>query len=61
MGIDVRRVMDIKNNIKEFMEKYSDIVMKGREYWSLFMFDILWELYSDKDDGDIFIYLWHQL
>ncbi len=41
MGIDVRRVMDIKNNIKEFMEKYSDIVMKGREYWSLFMFDIL--------------------
>ncbi len=61
MNIDVNRVADVKNHIKEFMEKYSDIVMKGREFWSLFMFDILRELASDKDEGDVFIYLWHQL
>lgn len=61
MNIDVNKVADIKNHIKEFMEKYSEIVMKGREFWSLFVFDILQELYSDKDDGDVFIYLWHQL
>ena len=59
MNIDINRVADIKNHIKEFMEKYSDIVMKGREFWSLFVFDILQELCSDKDEGDVFIYLWH--
>ena len=41
MSIDVSKIDTIKNHIKEFMEKYSDIVMKGREYWSLFIFDIL--------------------
>jgi len=40
------------------MEKYGDIVIKGKEFWSLFIFDILRELDSQKEDDFVFAYLY---
>ena len=40
------------------MEKYGEILIQGKEFWSLFIFDILRELYSDKEDDFVFAYLY---
>ena len=47
------RVEDVKNHFKEFFEKHKKLIF-AKEFWQLFLNDILSELKTDKTDEQLF-------
>jgi hypothetical protein len=47
-------VEDVKNYFKEFYEKFKVSIFQ-REFWALFLNDILTELKSTKDNDELLI------
>eukprot|EP00828_Plagiopyla_frontata_P030222 TRINITY_DN3928_c0_g1_i1.p1 TRINITY_DN3928_c0_g1~~TRINITY_DN3928_c0_g1_i1.p1 ORF type:complete len:870 (-),score=148.87 TRINITY_DN3928_c0_g1_i1:12-2621(-) len=51
------RPTGFENYFRQFFNRYKEIIVNDREYWTLYLFDILKELQSSKSDEEIRLYL----